>query len=803
MTPSALLFKASILITIAAVAQACVARRTSAATRHLIWVLAILGLLLLPMLASVLPRWTAVRLGASETTAAAPLVESPTSSAAVVGTESAGPSALLAADAAEAPRPAPIALVIPWSSALPALYGAGVVLLLARFTVERASIQRLARRAHPVTDPEWMRLLLECADRMGVRRMVSLVRSREQTIPMTFGTWRGTILIPAVADTWSQDRRRAVLLHELAHIARYDCLTQMFGAVACALYWIHPGVWWMSRRLRAEQELACDDRVLATGTNARDYAGHLLELAYTLRGDSAPVFAVNMAHPRQLEGRMLAVLDAARNRATPTLHRRLAAVAIMAALLVPVAAATTSVEPAGSNDQAAPSGTITDAAREQPTVASESRGSAVGSQGLPGTWEMTATREAGKVQLRLIERGGFFRFTIEMDRLDGLSNTQLASASGPVKFSLRRDAGTFSFEGALGNGVGAGTYTFAPSADFRAALANRGFERPAFEDQLLLARGDIGLAFLDELAAQGYTRPHLAQVVRAAQHGVSLDYLREMGSLGYRLGLVEALVVQRDHGVSPQFIRELVAEGLPNLTPDDLVRARDHGVGSQYIRELRELGYAPLSLDGLVRARDHGVSPEYIRALGQLGLRLTLDELIRARDHGVSPQYVEELRTLGYAELSLDRLVGARDHGVSPEYIRDLRQLGYQLTLDDLIKARDHGVSADYIRALTALGYEQLSLDDLIRLRDHGVTAEYVRELDKHSYGRPSIAELVQLRDQGLPSDGFRRAIDRMWQVNMRQFGWHVQCASAWVQQVLNGGGARGASSARSACTTR
>jgi outer membrane protein assembly factor BamA len=132
-------------------------------------------------------------------------------------------------------------------------------------------------------------------------------------------------------------------------VARYDCLTQLAAALACAVYWIHPGVWWVARRLRVERELACDDRVLTAGTHPREYAGHLLELAYSLGGHRAPALAVHMARSRQLEGRLLAVLDTARNRATPALRSRLAGIAIMAALVVPLAGAEATVVRAGAD----------------------------------------------------------------------------------------------------------------------------------------------------------------------------------------------------------------------------------------------------------------------------------------------------------------------------------------------------------------------------------------------------------------------------------------------------------------------
>jgi beta-lactamase regulating signal transducer with metallopeptidase domain len=333
-TAVSMIVKVSVLLAAGALVQVVLRQRASAATRHLVWTLSVLGLLLLPMLSAVLPGWKVpVRLTAT-----------PGPDAAAIGERTDAPFLTVSDAGVSAP-----AVTTSARSALMALYAAGVLVLLARLIAEQVTIQRLARRATDVSEPEQTRLLIECARRMGVRRPVRLLRSREHTMPMVFGTRAPAIVLPAVADTWPQDRQGVVLLHELAHVARHDCLTQLAAAVACAVYWIHPGVWWVARRLRVERELACDDRVLTAGTHAREYAGHLLEVAFSLGGDRSSALAVSMARPRQLEGRLLAVLDTARNRSTPAPGSRLAGIAIMAALLTPLAGAEAVAIPAGAD----------------------------------------------------------------------------------------------------------------------------------------------------------------------------------------------------------------------------------------------------------------------------------------------------------------------------------------------------------------------------------------------------------------------------------------------------------------------
>ncbi len=816
-----ILVKASALLGLAAIIQAACSRRSSAATRHLIWTLAIFSILLLPLLSAVLPTWAPTwaptRATVTRTTpsAAPAAVDTATATAAVLqapleagddvdGAAASGRAAIastqtpLASDAG-ATTDAGSRARFPWSLAMAGLYAAGVLVMLLRLGGQRWSVRRLVRDASDVQGTEWTQLLRECAERIGVRRPVRLLRSRACSMPMAFGTRRPGILIPATADLWPEDRRRAVILHELAHIARHDCLTQALAFVACTAYWFHPGAWWAARQLRIERELACDDRVIASGAPARDYAGHLLDIAYTFGGDRAPALAVSMARPRQLEGRLLAVLDVTRNRRVPGPRGRIAAAALAAALLVPLAGARAIVVASDAEANAnASAATKTSAdsdrmpaqAQAQPPASAKSTSApvpaptqpatigphlkeinvpvinsarrlveaAVAAVGLqqdaqpgtaqpgtaqPGTWEIRPTDKPGVVHLQLKEQNSSSGRNVPIERLEGLTGAQLTGAGGPVQFRVKRDAGTFTFEGVLRSGVGAGTFTFTADPAFPAELAKRGYARPTANEQYQMARDDVGYEFLDELNKQGYARPEVAELVRAGQHGVQVTYMREMSAVGYRLGTLAPLIKLRDHGVTPTYVREMADLGYKGLSADAIREARDHGITPDYVRGMKDAGYGSLALEQIRKARDHGVTPQFVRELGELGHRgLPLDEVIRVRDHGVSPAYVRDMRQLGHA-LSIDALVRARDHGVDPEYIRGMAAQGQgSVPIEALIRLRNHGVTPKYAGELKALGYDRLTVDELVTLRNHGLTPERIRDANARAGTRLPVDQL-------------------------------------------------------------
>jgi beta-lactamase regulating signal transducer with metallopeptidase domain len=760
MSPIAwIVVKATVMLGLAALVQVLLRRRASAAVRHLVWTSVAVSLLVLPVAVFLVPSWHVVVRTAAPVavSTAGEAVDRTPMPVAAMDVEVAGGASAVASQPAVASSWASRLDAISWATALWVLYLAGVLVFSIRLIGQHLAVRRFARRASVETDADWKRLVADAAARLGIARPVGLLRSRELVIPSMFGIRRPTIVLPAIADAWPDDRRRVAIVHELAHVARLDCFTQGLAAAACALYWFHPGAWWLARRMRVERELACDDRVIAAGVAAREYADHLLEIAFSLGGGRVPALAAGMARPRELEGRLMAALDASRNRRVPASRFRAACFVCATVLVVPLAAATPTVAPSAVEQQAAPAvaakvladarpapapateAAVADAAvaahaapRPSPVnvavAASESLASravsmvaALAQDAAPGTWEIRPTGRAGFVHLRLVEPHSSSGEDVPVPRLEGLTDAQLTGPGGPVRFQITRDAGTFSFDGVLHNGVGAGTFSFAADPSFPEELARRGFARPTAREQDEMAREDIGFAFLDELTRQGYAKPVTADLVRAGEHGVNVRFLRDMDAAGYRVGSLGALITLRDHGVTGAYIRALQDAGYTNLPVDTVRRARDHGITADYMKGLRDAGYASLPIEALIRTRDHGVTPDYIHDLREAGYtKLPLDEVVRARDHGVSSDFVRGFRELGYA-MPLDQLIRTRDHGVSPRFAQDLEALGYDhLTPDDLIMLRDHGLTAQRIRAANARAGTRLPLDMLRSLADGG-----------------------------------------------------------------------------------
>jgi beta-lactamase regulating signal transducer with metallopeptidase domain len=146
---------------------------------------------------------------------------------------------------------------------------------------------------------------------------VRVVYHENIPVPLVMGVFRSTIFFPPDAVNWPDEKVQAILLHELAHVARRDLFWQNLVHLVCILYWPLPTVWYLAHRIRTEQESACDDMVLQSGQRSSDYADVLLGLSKSLSIPARiPETGIPMLRRKTVMKRIDAVLDS-ETRRTP------------------------------------------------------------------------------------------------------------------------------------------------------------------------------------------------------------------------------------------------------------------------------------------------------------------------------------------------------------------------------------------------------------------------------------------------------------------------------------------------------
>lgn len=341
--------KGLVLLALTGLATVCL-RRASASARHLVWALALAGLLVLPVLSVAVPKWRLAILP-SET---APAGETASSADAAMEVAPAPASSVASQTPATHLPPAPVLRpraavedggtppparrpLAPW---LLVTWALGAFIVLTPLAGGWLSVLRLTRRSRAVQDAPLRALTQTLCRDLGIRPFVRLLEAGPGTMPMAAGVLRPAVFLPPEAADWPEDKLRAVLLHELGHVKRRDCLTHALGRAALALHWANPLAWLALRRLRVERERACDDLVLTAGERPSDYADHLLDIVRTTHARRLTASAaITMARKGQFEGRLLAVLDHARNRRGVTLRLAAAALAVACVLTLAVGTA--------------------------------------------------------------------------------------------------------------------------------------------------------------------------------------------------------------------------------------------------------------------------------------------------------------------------------------------------------------------------------------------------------------------------------------------------------------------------------
>lgn len=216
--------------------------------------------------------------------------------------------AAAAGDAVAATGQGLVASALPW---LVAAWLVGVVVLSVRALRQWRALRRLCTVALPA-DPAWQRRLAVLAARMGIHRPVQLRECALVLAPMLVGWLKPVILLPASLCTrLPPEQVELLLVHELAHVRRLDYLANLVQMALETILFYHPAVHWISRCVREDRELCCDDMVTGNGADRLSYARALLTLAEQhVERQTAPALA---ATGGALLARIERIVDAPRS----------------------------------------------------------------------------------------------------------------------------------------------------------------------------------------------------------------------------------------------------------------------------------------------------------------------------------------------------------------------------------------------------------------------------------------------------------------------------------------------------------
>lgn len=182
------------------------------------------------------------------------------------------------------------AVVVPesWALYLFSAWAVIAILLLARVTRSVWHLHQLRNACVPLDAASIDPLVADTLKRKQTWRKVALGTSEKVRVPTAMGFFRPAIVIPRwVCEELSPSELSQVVLHELAHLRRWDDWTNLAQQIVKALFFFHPAVWWIEKKIALEREMACDDAVLAETESPREYAeclAHLAEMTFVQRG---------------------------------------------------------------------------------------------------------------------------------------------------------------------------------------------------------------------------------------------------------------------------------------------------------------------------------------------------------------------------------------------------------------------------------------------------------------------------------------------------------------------------------------
>ncbi len=461
--------------------------------------------------------------------------------------------------------------------------------------------------------------LLAC----GIDRTARLLVSSEIVSPMAVGFRRPAVIVPeTLLNEFTPEELDHVLLHELAHIARYDDWTNLFARLIGALLPIHPAAVWLIRNIEQEREAACDDWVVANTGEARPYAASLTRLFELCSAQRRQLLATGMAgRASHLGERIEALLRSGRDFAPRVSLTR---VALGAAILIGLVFAGAQAphwiafaqEPAVPRLQPVAPVPAVQPVPATPPIAPVARVPAI-----PPEPAVAPRPSQALERLEFEDRQRALQTTLQFLQRELEERGRTLAPTHPDMIRL--------------------------TDQIRAAEA----AVQAHKAQMF--------AMLAQLRAQNEQQRAVEQSRGTAPNG---SFLAALVAAGYGNLSVDEIIEIRNSGVSPEFLRAVSDSGL-KPSAKELIELARSGVSGQYLRALREGGFKNLGIQDIIEAARSGVGPELILALKDAFPQITMREIADAAHSGLNASDLRQAREYG-ANLTPEQVIRLKKAGV-------------------------------------------------------------------------------------------------------------------------------------------
>jgi beta-lactamase regulating signal transducer with metallopeptidase domain len=520
----------------------------------------------------------------------------------------------------------------------------GVAFFSLRFAGGFFLLERKRRNRSSAVEPRVLQICRELQDRLGIRRAIRYCECAWLQAPAVVGWFRPIVFLPVTALTGlSEEQLRSVIAHELAHIRRFDAFVNVFQICVETLFFYHPAVWWLNKRIRAEREHCCDDMAVAICGNAVEYA-RALTLMEEWR--TAPGFAM-AANRGPLTERIVHVLGLkALSQGMRSIGWAGSILALTAALFAGhtlLRIARPPIARAAVLWQSTPKPQASSAQASSPSAASTSKPSAVQASGASASASASAS-----------------------SYIDGMKAAGLPDLTVDQLIALKVQDVT---------------------PEYVREVREQGLN-PTADNLIAMRVQGITPDYVHEWHAVGLN-PDINHLISLRVQGADAAYYSELKQAGIDAD-VDRLISMKVQGVTPEYVRELHTAGL-NLTADQVISFKVQGVTPAYLKAMHEQGIDP-SANEAISMRVQDVTPEYVRDIHALGLKPSTNELISMRVQDVTPEYIKALQSAGF-KLNVSQIISAKVQDLTPEFIERARKHGFQnLDLNKLIQLRQLGI---------------------------------------------------------------------------------------------------------------